>query len=98
MKQSTIEKVFKIPLMFSRFFQLFIGRVLGTILAILIMFLLSTVVLSALSETLPAFVMHNISYGLYGVFTGLIKLYLTLGCFIAIIPEFSYKRNLYKRN
>lgn len=98
MKQSTVEKIFKLPLMFSRFFQLFIGRVLGTILSIILMLLLSTIFLEYLSEVLPAFIMHNVGFLLYGMFSNMVRMYLIIGCFIAIIPEYSYKKNLYKRN
>ena len=98
MKQSAVEKTFKLPLMFTRFFQLFIGRVLGTIISILLMLLLSTIFLEYLSEILPAFIMHNIGFVLYGLFSSMVRMYLLIGCFIAIIPEYSYKKNLYRRN
>ena len=98
MKHSTIEKIFKLPLIFSRFFQLFIGRVLGTIISILLMLLLSTMLLEYLSDILPAFIMHNIGFLGYELFSSIVRMYLIIGCFIAIIPEYSYKKNLYKRN
>ena len=98
MNKSKIELIFKLPLLFSRFFQLFIGRVLGTILSIVLMPLLSTILLNSIIDIMPDFIMHNIDYTFTNIFVTVIQIYFLIGGFIAILPEYSYKRKLYYRD
>lgn len=98
MNRAKTEKIFKLPLLFSRFFQLFIGRVLGTILSIILILLLSIVVFNSIFDLLPNFIMHTVSYSFTNIIVTIVQIYLVIGCFIAILPEYSYKRKLYNRD
>lgn len=93
-----LEKIFKLPLLFSRFFQLFIGRVLGTLIATFIILILSSLIYYAIIELIPLFFMEFISQAFVRLGSTLFTIYLTLGSFLGILPELSYKRNLYKKS
>lgn len=93
-----LERIFKLPLLFSRFFQLFIGRVIGTLIASFIILIFSTMFYYAIIDIIPLFIMEFISYEFIRLGSTLFTIYLTLGSFLGILPELSYKRNLYKKS
>lgn len=93
-----LESIFKLPLLFSRFFQLFIGRVIGTLIAIFIILIFSTLLYYTVIDLIPLFIMQFISDGLVRLGSTLFTVYLTFGSFLAILPELSYKRKLYKKS